>query len=1205
MGETTNVFTDLGEGRHTYKEFQDLGIITGPRTRPRMLDKGKNGFLLGLYDPEWAAASCVAAGPETYYVRVVPIYQGLIDPQAEFLKGVPNQENTTLGTTFYFDPFPDGYACDGYEVWAGTVSGTLYLQGTISDRFETVFSVGVTWAYNSSGSTLDALTIGPPAFASLVSVYQAEGEINSRVILAGGKKYNDGYAQVAVSDSAPVLTCGPAGETTPANWAAVSDGSFRMRVDDNVHDFVDVDFTGDASMADVAATLQAAIRASQDPKLISGTSVETTIATWQAITDGSFNIKVNGVSYDVTGLDFSGDASMTDVASTIQTAVQSAISTNLTCSWDSVAGRLIIEGFDDAGEDIIVNGDFASGASWTVGANFGSITGGEAKSTNPFDSNQGSTTGESKMVYQSLSNIAGNIYKITIKAKVVSHPAGASPVERLRMMFGVGGSFWTGASINDVNDVVVLDDDGNFHDYEFVLHDTLASGVDTIGFMTYTTGWTSGSPDIRLDDITMSLYAPAGNQLGYVSRHSTETGTDVSELMAMRSSSVGVVLNRYGKEATTETVAWSTDHFVITGSASGSSKRFSLLESVVADVGTDISGASWMAGTGAAGAIYTPGLTAKRSVIGDGTEWGTWAEGMNFRGTGEADEFLINDVRSETELVLDEDYEGDLFDGWKQYSLEPFDDQIYVSDRGNPFAYRVENIVKIPVEKSEGITTLKNSGPFSAILLQESSWIVDAVDISSPLRVSPDDGCPNNEAAIEYENSVAFYSGDDFKVMSGRNITSLDPDDRMRGIIGRISPNAPLPMGVYLPDVKANILVWIVGLDDSYKYNTGICYNIKTGAWWIWNLKDANCVTALKDDAGKFYMATGSTYDDAHSVPSFVKLYSRQYYNDGASQLSTNTKQGTVGTTFPGPTTSAGYLTCGTAFSSTYTDWTGITDGYFRITIDDVDLDVGPCDFSSATDMDDVATVMQVALRAATNAGGTETVVWSTDHFVITSGTTTNRSNVDYMRPYYPTVNTTDLSSVDYCNGREGVAVKTWAQNHITLTLRNWADSAAAVLSTDNDGEKGVYIAFCTADGQNLQYALTTSNTADTVTITPVPSSLPEAGWRWFLGGIVPTWFKWMDFGSPQHLQKLVALAFTTEPNVDSDGNFMHMLYYHDLITTLRGSYTQQIGSSNDTVNTLEFRDREATQHGIRLIRPSSEHDLNIEDITITHHPIV
>jgi len=1195
MSETTNVFTDLGEGPHVYKEFQDIGIITGPRTRPRMLDKGKQGFLLGLHDPAWASQVPQGSGAETYYAQIVPTFSGLIDPDSNNLQGVPTTENTTKGTTFYFDPFPDGYACDGYEIWAGTVSGTLYLQGTLSGRFITTFTVGVTWDAVASGAVLDPLVIGPPAFASLVSVYQAEGEINSRTVLAGGKKYTDGYAQVASSASAPILTCGEAGSATFGDWEAKTDGSFRMRLDSNVHDFVDIDFTGDASMANVATTLQTAIRAAQDPKLISGSGVETTIATWAAITDGSFNIKVNGVSYDIASLNFSGDASMADVASTLQTALQSGISSNLTCTWDSSASRLIIEGFDDLGEDIITNGTFAADSDWTKGTNW-SIAGGEAVSLGVLNGIDGAI-----LVQDTDVDLRGKTWAITFDYKVVAFTGTAS----LWCTLGFAGDHFGAANTPAfIGEETVLNKDGSWHSIslEFKAAD-YASAVDEIAFV-FRTSATSGG-DLRLDNVTLSEDSGVANALGYCARHSSETGTDVSQLMAMRPDSTDVVLNRYGKDATTETVAWSTDHFVITGSSTGSSKRLSFLSSVSADVGTDISGASWLAGLESTDAIYTPGQTAKRSVIGEGTDWGDWATGMNFTGKGEADEFLIDEVRSATEIVLDEDYSGDLFDGNKEYALEPFDAQVYQSKLGNPFGYLLDNIQKIPVEKSEGITTLKNSGPYTAIMLQESSWILDSVDITSPLQVSPVDGCPNNDAAIEYENSVVFYSGDDFKVLRGRNIDTIDPEDRMASIIGRISAYAPEPRGAYFQDKRGGVLVWMVGLDNSRVRNTGICWNPKTGAWWLWNMKDANCVTALKDAAGKSYLATGDTYDDAHSVPAFVKLYSRDYFNDGASQSSTNTKQGTIPTGGIGsPTTTAGFLTCGSAFSSTFSDWTGITDGYFKITIDDIDLDVGPCDFSGAGDMDDIAAVVQVAIRSATNAGGAELAVWDTDHFVITSGTATNRSTVDYMRPYYPTVSVTDLSSVTFMNGRVDIATKTWAQNHLTLTLRNWDDDTNAVLSTTNDGEKDVRLAFCTADGQNLQYALITSNTSNTVTITPVPSSTPEGGWRWFLGGIVPTWYKWFDFGSPQHLQKLVAFAFTTNPNVASDRNYLHMLYYHDLKTTLRRSYTQQLGTSNDTVNTIEFKEREATQHGVKFIRPSSEHDLNVEDITITHHPL-
>jgi hypothetical protein len=62
----------------------------------------------------------------------------------------------------------------------------------------------------------------------------------------------------------------------------------------------------------------------------SATVVETTLATWNAISDGEFTISVDGVEQDVTGLDFSLDASMTEVAAAIDTGLSGA-----SCSWDT------------------------------------------------------------------------------------------------------------------------------------------------------------------------------------------------------------------------------------------------------------------------------------------------------------------------------------------------------------------------------------------------------------------------------------------------------------------------------------------------------------------------------------------------------------------------------------------------------------------------------------------------------------------------------------------------------------------------------------------------------------------------------------------------------------------------------------------------------------------------------------------------------
>jgi hypothetical protein len=55
-----------------------------------------------------------------------------------------------------------------------------------------------------------------------------------------------------------------------------------------------------------------------------GTGVTTTIGTWNAITDGSFSVTINGVARDITGIDLSLAADMDAVAAAIQVKVRAA-----------------------------------------------------------------------------------------------------------------------------------------------------------------------------------------------------------------------------------------------------------------------------------------------------------------------------------------------------------------------------------------------------------------------------------------------------------------------------------------------------------------------------------------------------------------------------------------------------------------------------------------------------------------------------------------------------------------------------------------------------------------------------------------------------------------------------------------------------------------------------------------------------------------
>lgn len=109
-----------------------------------------------------------------------------------------------------------------------------------------------------------------------------------------------------------------------------------------------------------------------------------------------------------------------------------------------------------------------------------------------------------------------------------------------------------------------------------------------------------------------------------------------------------------------------------------------------------------------------------------------------------------------------------------------------------------------------------------------------------------------------------------------------------------------------------------------------------------------------------------------------------------------------------------GRLICGVTPKTTYTDWTSITNGSFRIGIDGTDYNVDGITFAAATDMDSVATILQTAIRTATS--GSETVNYYTDYFVISSGTTGDSSAVTVLSTSTGTVGT-DISDTSYLNG--------------------------------------------------------------------------------------------------------------------------------------------------------------------------------------------
>ena len=652
----------------------------------------------------------------------------------------------------------------------------------------------------------------------------------------------------------------------------------------------------------------------------------------------------------------------------------------------------------------------------------------------------------------------------------------------------------------------------------------------------------------------------------------------------------------------TETVTYDSTatRFEISLDTDADIYRLSLLETATADVGTDISVPAYLDMSAASsGAVYTAGQTALRSLVGIGVAWGDWIKGMRFRLQSEGRWWLIAKYRESNHVVLDSDYEGNAVDGYQDYVIEPYDAQLYVSNIGNPFRYDTGDIVRLTTADSDNITSINRVGHSIGVFMRHHTWLFNSTDTTIPNLISNKIGAYNSASVIDYKTGVAMFTGEDFVQVMGGRITSLDPEGRVQEIIGRFSDDAPEPHGEYITTDESNLLVWYMGLDYSTVINTAVVYDPRRGNWWLYNAKDAKCSAIIRDSRDDTHLVTGSTYDEAHGIEAFTYIHGEQYKNDGAGG---SVVQGLIATGGISATTeTAGYLTCDTAGSATIGDWNAITDGYFSITIDGVDMDCGPCDFTTDSDMDDVATRLQAAIFAQGDEYAT--VVWDTDHFLITSGTITNVSDVLYLRPYYPSVSTTNISGESWMNGESGKGVETKSVSTITFTLEDMENGAPAILATDNDGEAGCFLYVCDTDLRYGQYLKVVSNTADTVTVTPVPSVTPVAGWYWYMGGIVPSITKWFDFGSPQHKNKIFGVSIAVDPNDNDSGNRLALHGMQNLETTIRTTRVIPIGGNADTVNAFHLKDQFATQQGLKLLRPNSEHGIKLRSMTITHAP--
>lgn len=144
------------------------------------------------------------------------------------------------------------------------------------------------------------------------------------------------------------------------------------------------------------------------------------------------------------------------------------------------------------------------------------------------------------------------------------------------------------------------------------------------------------------------------------------------------------------------------------------------------------------------------------------------------------------------------------------------------------------------------------------------------------------------------------------------------------------------------------------------------------------------------------------------------------------------------------------FLTGGAGATSVVATWNAVTDGSFNITIDGSVRSVTGLDFSACLTMADVAGVIQAGIRALTS--GLETVVWSTDHFVISSVNTTVDSAITVTSAQGGGTDISGAGATDFMDADTGAGNGVVTNKVAVSTMATVASIIQAALRAETGG---------------------------------------------------------------------------------------------------------------------------------------------------------
>lgn len=146
------------------------------------------------------------------------------------------------------------------------------------------------------------------------------------------------------------------------------------------------------------------------------------------------------------------------------------------------------------------------------------------------------------------------------------------------------------------------------------------------------------------------------------------------------------------------------------------------------------------------------------------------------------------------------------------------------------------------------------------------------------------------------------------------------------------------------------------------------------------------------------------------------------------------------------------FLTGWTSATSVVATWNAVLDGSFNITINWVVRSVTGLNFSAAVTMANIATIIQTGIRALTLS--TETVVWSTNQFIISSVLTTSSSAITVTSAAWVGTDISGAGGTAFMDAETGRGTVTAAsQNKLVTITEAWVVTeinTTTLIASDN-----------------------------------------------------------------------------------------------------------------------------------------------------------